>query len=261
MSFQPTLPLTGLAGWSILTKTRANQESVFSATAAQANLMERFERDFPNISSVDELLKNNVALRVALGAFGLQDDLPNKGFIRRVIMDGTENPSALANRLTDKRYFGLAKALEHLGPSGTGMPSKAMTQDLKKKFLSRSFEIAVGEKNSDYRLAMAFENELGSVLNNFTSDRARWFAILGNPPLRKVLQTALGLPQQIGKIPLEQQSKVLQSALKKRFGISNVGEMDNRKIIEKITNRFIVLSDIQTAKTATSPIVELFRRP
>lgn len=258
MSFRPTLPLTGLPGWSLLTSTRTRQEAAFVNTAQQRTLIAGFERGFPKVKSVDDLLKNRDVLQVVLGAFGLQDDLANKGFIRRVISDGTESPSALANRLTDKRYFALARALSHLGPNGTREPSSEISEKLKKDFQSRSFEVAVGEANQNFRLAMAFERELSSVLSNFSSDRARWFAILGNPPLRTVLETSLGLPKQIGSLPIEQQVKNLQTAMKKRFNISEVQEIAEKVSVKNITQRFIILSDIQRQASSVSSLLVLF---
>ena len=47
---------------------------------------------------------------VALGAFGLQDDLPNRFFIQKVLEGGTLSTDSLANKLSDPRYAALAKA-------------------------------------------------------------------------------------------------------------------------------------------------------
>jgi hypothetical protein len=49
-------------------------------------------------------------LEVALGAFGLDDDIRNRFFIRKVLEEGTTSPSRrFANRLSDKRYLALAE--------------------------------------------------------------------------------------------------------------------------------------------------------
>lgn len=260
MSFQPTLPLSGLGGWSLLTKTRARQEASFSEAAQQKNLVSRFDRDFPKITSVEKLLSNRPVLQVVLGAFGLEDDLANRGFIKRVITDGTENPAALSNRLTDKRYFALAQAVQHLTSSESKGPSPDLGDRIKRNFLARSFEVAVGRSNPDFRLAMAFERELSTVLSNFSSDRARWFAVLGNPPLRKVLETAVNLPRQISSMPLEQQVRTLQTALDRNFGVASVAQLTSENIREKIIERFIIRSEVSQQASTPSPLLVLFGR-
>ena len=40
---------------------------------------------------------------MALGAFGLQDDINNRYFIRKILEEGTTNEDALANRFSDTR--------------------------------------------------------------------------------------------------------------------------------------------------------------
>nr|WP_276946739.1 DUF1217 domain-containing protein [Haematobacter massiliensis] len=53
------------------------------------------------ISSAEELVADRRLLQIALGAFGLGEDIGNKYFIRKVLEDGVSERTALANRLSN----------------------------------------------------------------------------------------------------------------------------------------------------------------
>lgn len=253
MTFQPAIPLQGVAGWSFLSRTKARQEAAFAASPARQTEIERFASKFEKIGTASELVRDRATLKVVLGAFGLQDDLQNRAFVQRVITEGVEDRRALANRLSDKRYAALAKALGHLGPNGNGKPEKALTDQIGKDYITRSFEVAIGEQNQTFRLALAAERDFPAVLSNFASDKARWFGILGNPPLRKVLETALGLPKEFGALGIEQQAERIKAATRQRFGVESVETLVQPETLKRVVQRFLVMSELRESATVYSP--------
>ena len=70
----------------------------------QARDRDYFRENIGNVVTASQLVEDFRLRRVALSAFGLQDDLPNRAFIERVLGDGAIEPTALSNRLADKRY-------------------------------------------------------------------------------------------------------------------------------------------------------------
>jgi hypothetical protein len=257
MSFQPTLPLGGLAGWSLLTRTKPRQLEAFAAAPERTTAVTRFEKQFPKLTTAQDLVQDRATLRIVLSAFGLEDDVQNRAFIQRVIETGTSGRDSLANRLADKRYFALASALAHLAPGGGGKPAADLTETLIANHNQRRFEVAVGEQNQSFRLAMAAERELPGLLTSFRSDQARWFGLLGNPPLRKVIETALGLPKEFGALPLDQQVTRLQAASQNRFGFSTVAELAAPETLGRVVERFLIMSEIQAGVTRFSPALAL----
>jgi hypothetical protein len=254
MSFQPALPLGGVAGWGFLKRTKARQEAAFAASPARQTEIERFSARFEKINNAKDLVKDRATLAVVLGAFGLQDDLQNRAFVQRVIAEGVADRRALANRLADKRYAALAAGLEHLGPSGNGKPSSALIQKISADYMARSFEVAVGEQNQTYRLALAAERDFPAMLLNFSSDKARWFGILGNPPLRKVLETALGLPKEFANLGIEQQAERVKTAARQRFSVETVEALVQPDTLQRVVQRFLVMSELRETSAALFPV-------
>lgn len=248
MTFQPLIPIGGLAGWEFLKRTRARQEDLHAASPVMKRTVETFKASLGSIQSVDDLIANRSALSVVLGAFGLQDDLDNRAFIRKVIADGTEDRNALSNRLADKRYLALATELAFLGPGGSGVAPKDIDERLATRYRASEFEIAVGKADETMRFALAFERKIPEIVGNFRSDTARWFEILGDPPTRRVIETALGLPKEFAALDIDDQVQRLQAAANQRFGAATVAELATPEMIAQITQRYLLLDQLRTTQ-------------
>ncbi|ATX65805.1 DUF1217 domain-containing protein [Roseinatronobacter bogoriensis] len=262
MSFQPVLPVSGLAGWAFLNRTRERQEDSFNAAPAMQRDVAYFQEKFPGIQTAEELVSDRRLLRVTLGAFGLQDDLDNRAFIRQVIEGGTEERTALANRLADKRYFALSSALEHLAGTGGKAAPDDLIGKLTASYQGRAFEVSVGEQDQTLRLALTLQRELPKLAEDFSSETSRWYAALGNPPLREILETGLGLPKEFGRLDIDDQVTRMRAALQNRFGVSDLLEMSQPENLEKLTHRFLIMSqlnDMQSAMTSSSTALFLLQ--
>ncbi|MEM9498839.1 MAG: DUF1217 domain-containing protein [Pseudomonadota bacterium] len=110
MTFTPVITGGGLAGYSLLVQTRERQQAAFNASVPIARDVTAFGADLETLRSADDLLGNRAALRVALGAFGLEEDINNTAFLRSVLNSDLADETSFANRLRDPRYLGLARA-------------------------------------------------------------------------------------------------------------------------------------------------------
>jgi hypothetical protein len=253
VTFSPVLPGGGLAAWKLLGRTRPAQEQAFQRSPMIQRDVEHFRKVFSQFRTASDLTEDRRAMRVVLGAFGLQDDLNSKAFIRRVIAEGVEGRSALANRLSDRRYQAMAQSLQHLSQDLSGPVPDGLADKLVANFQARSFEVALGEVDQNIRLAASLQRDLPDLLTRHSSDQARWFGILGNPPLRTVLETALGLPKEFGKLDIDQQLTRIQVAVRRRFGAESVAQLAQPAQLEALTTRFLVMSQIREQQAITSP--------
>lgn len=250
MSFMPVIPASGIAGWAFLSRTKIKQEASFNAAPQLQRDAAYFRNNLASITSAQDLVSDRRLLRVALGALGLQDDLNNRAFIRKIIEGGTNDRAALANRLADKRYFALAEAFSHLaGPTAAPVPSGLIDRILT-QYRAREFEVAVGAQDQTMRLALSLQRELPQIAQGFSTPSAQWFAILGNPPLREILQTAMGFPKEFGQLDIDSQAARLRAATEKRFGSSDPQELSRPETLAKLTSRFLVMSQLRESQSA-----------
>ncbi|MDT8857994.1 DUF1217 domain-containing protein [Paracoccaceae bacterium Fryx2] len=243
MSFAPVVPLGGYAGWGFLKRTMAKQQAAFAAAPALKRDEDYFRAKIGSIKTAEDLVSDRRLLKVALGAFGLDADINNRYFIKKVLADGTLDTKDLANRLADKQYAAFSSAF------GFGDYATPRTQlsDFADKILSayktRQFEMAVGEQNGDMRLALNAERELPLLATNTATDNGRWYAIMGNTPLRKVFETALGLPSSFGSLDLDQQMTTFRARAEKMFGSSEVSQFADPKKLDSLMRQFLARSD------------------
>lgn len=249
MTFQPVVPFTGLSGWLFLERTAPAQKEAFNQSASVQRTTDYFREKIGEITTAKELVDDRRLLSVALGAFGLDDDIDNKFFIQKILEDGTLDPDALAVRLSDSRYkeFSAAFGFGDFGNTPrtqlSGFPDEIID-----RYQAKQFELAVGEQNQDLRLALNVESSLGELISSTSSEDAQWFSIMGNPPLRRVFEYALGLPSSIARIDLDQQLVEFREKAVKVFGTDKLTKIaDNPEAEEKLIRLFLIRSEAEAA--------------
>lgn len=251
MSFQPIIPFGGLAGWTFLQRTQEAQQKAFETQPEIKRDTEYFAENIGKVSTPDDLIGNYRLLKVALGAFGLDDDLPNKGFIRKVLSEGSLDPEAFANKLVDKRYLELTKAFGFdLGTPSTKLSDFA--EGLLENYRTRQFEVAVGAQDSDMRLALALDRDLTAIVTSDNSDDGRWFAVMGNEPLRRVFETALGLPSSVALLDIDHQLEIFRDRADRVLGDGEVSQFSGPDRLDKLNRLFLARSQIDTGVSGLS---------
>lgn len=245
MSFSPVLPAGGLTGWNFLQKTAVQQKTVMSKQTQIQREETYFRENIGKVNSANDLMADRRLLRVALGAFGLQDDLPNRAFIRKVLEEGTLEPRSLANKLSDKRYLKLSAAFGFdLTPPRTKVSS--FPDRILEAWKNQNFERAVGEKNDALRLGMSAQRELADLANSSAGEATKWYSILGQPPLRAVFEGALGLPKAFGALPIERQKQILEEKSLGMFGDKTVSQFSKPEAIDALIRKFLIRSEVGT---------------
>lgn len=243
MSFQPVLPFAGYAGWKFLGRTFEAQKASFSGSGQMVRDADYFRANIGKATTAEALVADHRLLKVALGAFGLDDDLPNKAFIRRVLSDGTLSADALSGKLSDKRYAAMARAFGY-----DLTPPRIVQSDFADTLLAayddRQFEIAVGEQDANMRLALGTPRDLGEVAAKTSSEDTRWFTVMGTTPLRSVFEGALGLPSSFASLDLDQQLTTLKQKTEAVFGDSSISQFTDSDKIDKLVRLFLIRSEL-----------------
>lgn len=244
MSFQPIVPLGGYAGWSFLTRTLDRQQAAFDQSPALARDTDYFAAKIATIDSAEALVADRRLMRVALGAFGLGDDIDSRHFIRTVLEEGSVDDSALANKLSDKRYRALAEAFG-FGPGETPRTATpGFAADMVAAYRRQSFEIAVGEQDTSLRLALNLDRELTELVESRQSDEAAWLSVMGSAPLREVFDTAFGLPEGFAALDLDDQLATYRSKALQRFGSSDLAQFAEPDQREALVRAYLVQAQL-----------------
>ena len=86
--FQPVIPSGGISGWRFLQRTYDAQLETFGQSAQIQRETDHFKEKIAGITTAEDLVADRQLLTVALGAFGLSDDIDNKFFIKKMLECG-----------------------------------------------------------------------------------------------------------------------------------------------------------------------------
>lgn len=257
MTFAPVLPSGGLPGWALLNRTMERQTELFNQSPRIVRDTEYFEKTIDTVQSAEDLVSDRRLLRVALGAFGLQDDIDSRAFIRTVLEEGTARDDALANRLSDPRYKQLAEAFGFAADQTPRVADPGFGARITDQFRRREFEVAVGDQDQALRLALNAERELGAIATGDASENAKWFGILGNTPLRKVFQTAFGLPDSFAQLDLDRQLGEIKSRAERQLDITSLSDLGDEDVQQQLIRRFLVRDQIKGFNAQSSQSIAL----
>lgn len=250
MSFTPILTSSGYSGWTFLQRTLTSQKATFSQAPELQRDSDYFRAKIGTVKTAEDLVNDRRLLKVALTAFGLEADLDNKAFIKKILTDGTLTTSALANKMADKQYVKFSAAF---GFGDFSVPRTVLStfpDEILKSFQSRSFETAVGEQDGDMRLALFAQRELPTLASNKSSEDTKWYTIIGSTPLRTVVQAALGLPSSVAKLDVDQQLSIFKDRAQRVFGANTVSQFKDAAVVDTMVKRFLVKSQADQMQSA-----------
>jgi hypothetical protein len=253
MSFQPILPMGGLAGWSFLQRTLETQQRNFDNSAANKREIEYFKANIAKADTAEKLVQDRTLLKVALGAFGLDQDIDKRAYIRKVLEEGTEAEGAMANRLVDRKYREFAASFGYGDAKGAQVGRAEFVEQVVSSYRIRQFEVAVGDVDNAMRLALNFEREAGRLMSRGLSDEGVAFALLGDRAMNEVVKGALNLPREFSSIELDRQAELFIEGLEKVTGMDGVSGLADPAGREKIIRRFLLREQIAQGPGASTP--------
>ncbi|MEL6920291.1 MAG: DUF1217 domain-containing protein [Pseudomonadota bacterium] len=256
--FQPVLISSGLTGWQFLKNSYDDQLSTFSQSPELKRDTDHFAEKIGSVTTAQQLVEDRQLLNVALGAFGLTDDINNKFFIEKMLDEGTSADDALANRFADNRYAEFSAAFG-LGPGETrGSLSPGFAEEIISKFHANSFEIQTGEQDETMRIALYAERILPDIAGADSSEASKWFNIMGQAPLRQMFETALNLPDSFGQVDIDQQLGVFQERAERMLGISDPTELADPEVLDRVITSYVARAQIDDfSNTASGAAIAL----
>ncbi len=242
MIFQAVIPFGGIVGLKFLERAADSQAANFAKDPVIARETEYFRANIAKAETAEDLVADYRMLRVALGAFGLDDDINKQFYIRKVLEEGTSDPGALANRLVDKRYEALSNAFGFGSVFGAKTKSTGFADRIIAAYQTRQYEISVGDKDQNLRLALGFRREIADIAASTITGDTKWLKVLGSPPLRRVFDVAFNLPTEFSRLDLDRQLEVLRARAGDLLGDSEITALSDAGNVEKVLHRFLARS-------------------
>lgn len=247
--FQPMIPLSGLGGLKFLQATYDRQLESFTANPQHARDVEALREKLSQPIELDELLDDRQLLRVALTAFGLAGEEWKRGFIEKALTEASDPDSTFLRRLNNPAYSDFADVFAPENGKITLTP--AQIDQVVADYDRSAFELAVGAVDDDMRLSLNFESRISGLIDTVASEEAGIFRVLGDVPIRTVLETALGLPDDVRKLPIDSQAEIFREKLSQVFGVADLADLTQPENIQSVIERYHALKGLKGEQAAS----------
>lgn len=252
MPIPPSLIGGGLSGWSFLKSNLPRQEATFATSPDITRASEKLRSSLSEPFPLDKLMGDRQLLDPVLKSFGLGSEIDKGAFLRRIIEDGPDNRDGFARRLNNPDFIELSRTFQ-ADPDGLIRLSPSKVDEIERGFRRNEFETSVGEREPDLRLALNFEEKVKEFANDSATDRAFWFRVIGNAPLREVFDSAFILPEGFANLDVDRQADILQRRAEQVLGPEPVAALTTDAGVETVTRRFLLQRQIEDGPSAFTP--------
>jgi Protein of unknown function (DUF1217). len=236
--------MSTLVSYRMITKdlTRSLQRTASSPQVERDS--KYYLENIQKVKSIDDFLSDHRVYSFAMKAFGLEDMIYAKAYMRKVLTEGVDDSKSFANRLADKRFAEFAKTFNFARYGETTTAFSATREGTVERYVRQLLEEQAGAENEGVRLALYFQRkapELKSV-----------YGILADRALLAVVQTALGIPAEASAADIEVQAKMIEAKL-------NIEDFKDPEKLDKFLQRFAAAYDATNMPLAVSaPVLTLF---
>lgn len=236
-----SLGINGVAGWRVLKAIEGKQLASVARDPAVQRSQTYFRAKLDQGLTAEQIVGDYKLLSVALGVFGLQDDLPNKAFIRKILESDLSDSRSLANRLGDKRYLRMAQTLRVNDPSAN---PAVIGQKVSDAYLAQQLQVRVGEGDADLRLALGARDQLAGFGGRTSTDKVLWYEVMANRPLRKVFEDAFGFGSNYGRLPVDRQLNEFMKASERVLGSASFKVITTPETVDRLITTFLAKSGV-----------------
>ena len=245
-----------MIGWNFLQSTLDRQEDLFSKSPEINRDIEYFKENIGNIKTVDDFMGDRRIQKVALGAFGLGEEINKGAFVRKVLEEGIRAASptdsaSFAVRLNNPDYLALARNFDFT--SGELALSESVVNELADKYERQNFEIEVGEVDQTMRLSLNFERRIEEYVGQGSTEDGGWFSLMGSVPMRTVLEGAFGLPSQFSALDIDRQKELLKDKAFQKFGEKSIEVFSDPENVQSLIKDYLLRSEIEAGPSSTTP--------
>ena len=223
-----------------LNNAEQNQTQDIKATAAEpavARAIAGFTTAVKSATSPQQLLSNPTVMQVLLTANGLADQIPYTALAQKTLLSNVNNSNSLANQLTDTRWKPVVKTYDFANKGLSVIQNPSVISTIANGYAEVTWRSSLDRTTPGLSNALNFLANASGVTN---VDQ-----ILGDPVLRSVVTTTLGIPLQIAFQPLEAQQKAITSQL-------DISKLQDPKFVQQFAQRYLIAMAQQSAGSNTS---------
>lgn len=197
--------------------------------------IDRFKLAISKAKTPDDLFRDPSFVKVLLTANGLGDQVAYTGLAKRALLTNGEDPAALVNKLLNPHWKTLNKLFDFANKGLTAISDPKVQATLADGYAEVQWRQNLNKTTPGLSDALTFRAQAGAVTSVLQ--------ILGDAVLRRMVTTALDVPQQIAFQPLETQERAISTRL-------DVTKLKDPKFIDSFSQRYLLAVRTADARNA-----------
>ena len=213
-----------------LTSAEINGTKDIATTAKQpeaARDIATFTKAVTDATSVTQLLANPTVMKVLLTANGLGSQISYTALAQKALMSDLTNANSVANQLktTNSAWLSAAQTYQFAAKGLSVIQTPSVISTITNAYAEVTWRNSLDTTTPGLSNALTFRSKAATVTS---VDQ-----ILGDPILRDVVTTALGLPLQIAEQPLSTQEGLISKGL-------DITQLKDPKFVERFVQRYLL---------------------
>lgn len=202
--------------------------------------MDQFAKAVAKAPDLKTALRDPRVLNVLLPAMGMPDAVGQAGLAQRALTADPAATDGLLAKLTDTRWKTAAQTLNLAKGGIEALRDPKLQATLSEGLRRLSWQNGLDAGQAGLGDALIFRERAATAKTAY--------AVLGDPVLRRVVTTALGLPQQIAVQSVEAQARAITSRL-------DLGKLQDPKEVARLAERYVVAAAGSASTTSTGTTV------
>ncbi len=216
------------------------------ASTAKDPAIERDLRNFRDAvakaTTPAEALDNPAVLKVLLTANGLADQLPYTALAKRVLLSDPADGKSLVNKLASSRWSAAVKSLDFAAKGLDVLRDPNVLTTLADGYAEVTWRNALEKSTPGLSDALDFRSRAAG----FTTA----VQILGDPVLRRVVTTALGIPKEIAFQELPAQERAITTRL-------DIKRLQEPHFVDSFSQRYLLEAQKTAAQGSSTDLISL----
>ncbi len=221
-----------------------NQTQDVALTAAQppiARDIAAFKSAVDAATSPAQLLANPTVMKVLLTASGMSDQIGYTALATQALMANAADPKSLVNQLTDTRWLTVNQTYDFATKGLSVIQNPKVLATIANAYAEQAWYQSLNATTPGLSNALQFRAEASTITSAAQ--------ILGDPVMRNVVTTALGIPPQIAFQDINAQEQAITSRL-------DITRFQDPKFVASFTDQYLIAMQQQSMGAQAAPSLD-----
>jgi Protein of unknown function (DUF1217) len=224
-----------------LARAEANSTKDIAQTAAEPQVardIATFTAQVAAAKSPATLLQNPTVLKVLLTANGLGDQVQYTALAQKALLSNTDDSNSLADQLTDTAWKSTASLYDFANKGLSVLQEPTTISTITNAYAEVLWRQSLDATTPGLSNALAFRDEASTITS---VDQ-----ILGDPVMRNVVTTALGIPETIATQDLPAQEQAITSRL-------DITQFKNPAFVNTFVQQYLIQTNLTGSSSGSTP--------